>query len=90
MSKTDHNGWKNYSTWNVSLHLNNEYSIYVGAVAFMRDNPKTLRPYLRFIESCGLDTQKTPDRIQYKSAQLDYAALDQMMKELIEGEGNAI
>jgi hypothetical protein len=87
MSDTDYNGWKNRATWNVSMWINNDESLYMGAVAFMEENPKTRHPYLRFIESCGLDSQTTPDRIKYKSEQLDYSALDEMMKELIEGEG---
>jgi hypothetical protein len=43
-----------------------------------------LLAYKKFITSCGLDTQQTPDRIKYRSLKLDYAALNDMMKELIE------
>lgn len=76
-------GWKNRSTWNVSLWLNNEYSIYQEAVAFMKDY-KGKRPYLDFCVGAGLDSQKTPDQIQWVSHQLDYEELNKMMRELVE------
>jgi hypothetical protein len=79
----EYEGWKNYATWNVSLWINNDYALYQGAVEFMKANPESKHPYLNFIKSCGLDTQKTPDRIMYKSAQLDYKELNEMMKELL-------
>lgn len=81
MSDKTYEGWKNYATWNVSLWLNNEYNIYVGAVEFMKDY-KGKAPYKDFIIDCGLDAQRTPDRIQWISNQLDYKALNEMMREL--------
>ncbi len=87
MSDTDYNGWKNRATWNIAMWINNDESLYRGAVEFMKEHPKIHNPFIRFIESCGLDSQMTPDRFKYKSEQLDYSALDEMMKELIEGEG---
>jgi hypothetical protein len=82
-SKEKYNGWKNRSTWNVALYILNDYSLYMGAVEYMKANPESKHPYLNFIKSCGLDTQKTPDRIQYMSDQLDYTELNEMMKELL-------
>jgi hypothetical protein len=79
----EYNGWKNYSTWNVSLWINNDEALYQGAVEYMKEHPKSKHPYLNFIKSCGLDTQITPDRIMYKSSVLDYPALNEMMKELL-------
>lgn len=76
-------GWKNRSTWNVSLWLNNEFSIYQEAVAFMKDY-KGERPYIDFCRDSGLDSQKTPDKIKWISGELDYAELNAMMKELVE------
>lgn len=81
MSDTTYEGWKNYATWNVALWINNEYGIYLGAVAFMKDY-KGKHPYRDFIKDCGLDTQRTPDKIQWLSKQLDLKALNDMMKEL--------
>jgi hypothetical protein len=83
MTEEEYNGWKNRATWNVALWIANDYALYQGAVEFMKANPETKHPYLNFIKSCGLDTQKTPDRIMYKSDQLDYKELDEMMKELL-------
>lgn len=76
-------GWKNRSTWNVSLWLNNEYSIYTEAVEFMKDY-KGKRPYLDFCKDSGLDTQRTNDNIKWVSGELDYDELDSMMRELVE------
>jgi hypothetical protein len=76
-----YNGWKNRATWNVSLWLNNEYAIYMGAVEFMKDYTGK-RPYIDFCKDSGLDTQRTPDRIMWISDQLDYAELNLMMWEL--------
>jgi hypothetical protein len=83
MTEKEYNGWKNRSTWNVSLWINNDEALYRGAVEFMKEHPESKHPYLNFIKSCGLDTQTTPDRIKYKSDQLDYKALNEMMKELL-------
>ena len=80
----EYEGWKNYATWNVSLWINNDYGLYQGAVEFMKENPKSKHPYRNFIASCGLENQKTPDRVMYKSSRLDYKALNEMMRELIE------
>lgn len=81
---TQYEGWKNRSTWNVALWINNEYQIYLGAVAFMK-NYKGAEPYKAFIKECGLDAQKTPDGIAWKSHLLDYAELNEMMKEFQNG-----
>jgi hypothetical protein len=81
---SDYNGWKNRSTWNVALWIQNDENIYNGAVEFMKDNPDAKNPYKAFIISCGLSAQATPDRIHYISGNLDYKALNEMMKELME------
>ena len=78
---TEYEGWKNYASWNVSLWLNNDEPLYRGAVDFMKDY-KGKAPYKQFVADSGLITQKTPDRINWYSAQLDYRALNEMMWEL--------
>jgi hypothetical protein len=83
VKETEYEGWKNYATWNVSLWLNNEYGIYQGAVDFMKDY-KGKRPYIDFCIYSGLDVQSTNDRIKWVSDQLDYEALNEMMRELNE------
>jgi hypothetical protein len=77
----EYNGWKNYASWNVMLHIDNDYGIYTGAVAFMKDY-KGKRPYIDFCEETGLATQKTPDRINWISEKLDYDALNAAMWEM--------
>ncbi len=80
---TQYEGWKNYATWNVSLWINNEYGIYLGAVEFMKDY-KGKHPYKDFITDCGLDGQRTPDRIAWSGKELDYKELNEMMWEFKE------
>ena len=77
----EYNGWKNYASWNVMLWIDNDYFTYTAAVAFMADY-KGKRPYIDFCQESGLDTQKTPDRINWISAKLDYDALNSAMWEL--------
>jgi hypothetical protein len=85
MSDKDYNGWKNYDTWNVSLWINNDEGLYGGAVDFMEnENPDPQNPYRAFVISCGLEAQKTPDDVAYMADSLDYEALNDMMRELIE------
>ena len=77
----EYNGWKNYASWNVMLHIDNDSPTYKAAVAFMKDY-KGKRPYIDFCRESGLDTQKTPDKINWISAKLDYDALNSAMWEL--------
>ena len=76
---TEYNGWKNYSTWNCALHMGLD-PYYSAAVEFMQDY-KGKRPYKDFCADTGLDTQKTPDLIQWASTKLDYRRLNEMMWE---------
>lgn len=77
---SEYEGWKNYATWNVALWINNDYPLYQGAVDFMKDY-KGRRPYKDFIMDCGLDAQRTPDRVKWLGQDLDYKALNEMMRE---------
>lgn len=76
---SEYNGWKNRQTWNVALFLGQD-PLYTEAVAFVKDY-KGNQPYVDFLESCGLDTQSTPDGIKYVSEELDYPRLDELMME---------
>ena len=75
-----YNGWRNYSTWNVSLWIANDEPLYRAAVKFMADY-KGRHPYKMFITSQGLRLEKNPDLIKWISTKLDYKALDDMMWE---------
>lgn len=79
MSEETYNGWKNRATWNVALWIGQD-PLYTEAVAFIKDY-KGNQPYVDFLESCGLDSQKTSDGIHYVSEELDYSRLNEMMME---------
>lgn len=82
MSTKTYEGWKNYATWNVSLWLNNEEPLYRAACDFMRTY-KGKAPYKAFVDQMGLAGTRTLDRIKWDGANLDYRALNEMMRELI-------
>lgn len=77
--ETDYNGWKNRSTWNVSLWLNNDESLYNAA---RRAKANGCNTYTKVIRRLGLAHDKTPDGIAWISQELDYPALDAMIDEL--------
>ena len=79
-----YNGWKNRSTWNVSLWINNDEALYRNACDFMWNFYKVEHPYSSYIRWCGLENEKTPDGIRYISNRLDYRELDNMMFELVD------
>jgi len=82
MSEDTYNGWKNRDTWNVALWIGQD-PLYTEAVAFVKDY-KGSAPYVDFLESCGLDSQATPDGSRYVSEGLDYPRLNEMMMEFKE------
>lgn len=77
--ETDYNGWKNRSTWNVSLWLNNDESLYNAA---RRAKANGCNTYAKVIRRLGLAHDKTPDGIGWISNRLDYSALNEMIAEL--------
>ena len=76
----EYNGWKNYSTWNCALWINNDEQYYHAAVEFMKAY-EGKDPYKDFCVDSGLDEQRTPDLIKWVSTKLDYKALNDMMWE---------
>jgi len=83
-ANTDYNGWKNRQTWNVSLWINNDESLYKSAIGFMNTHQKSRCPYIQFIKDLCLDGCFTPDKIKWDGEKLDYKELNEMMKGLIE------
>lgn len=77
----NYNGWANRATWNVSLWINNDAVLYEQARGFMVDY-KGISPYRAFVRAYGLATSRTPDGFKFISASLNYAELNDMMKEL--------
>ena len=84
MSDTTYNGWKNHDTWNVSLYINNDEPLYRKAIGFMQDNPDRDNPYIGFLLNNYMTHLVTPDAVEWMSDKLDYPALNNMMRELIE------
>ena len=84
MSDTTYEGWKNYDTWNVALWINNDEPLYRKAVEFMKDNPAPDNPYIGFLLNNYMTHLVTPDAIDWMSVKLDFPALNEMMRELIE------
>lgn len=83
MTDTTYNGWKNRQTWNVSLWISNDYSLYKAATEFMKTHADSKCPYVSFIKSMGMEDDRTPDNIKYISTRLCYTELNEMMKGLI-------
>lgn len=77
-------GWANYQTWNVSLHINNIRSMYESAFRYAQR--ATTPTYEGFLVD-GLDTEWgdiTPDGVSWTDPTLDHEALDAMLAEMKE------
>lgn len=80
MSTNTYNGWANYETWNVALWIGNTESLYFPAAEFMKKY-KGKNPYLDFIKNQGLNMAQTIDGVEFAAENLDYSALNEMMRE---------
>lgn len=80
MSDTTYNGWKNYQTWNVSLYINNEASLYFSAVDYVKNTG--VISYPEFIEYMSLNGSVTPDGVSWTDPDLDHDELNDMLSEL--------
>jgi len=79
---TSYNGWKNRSTWNVMLWINNDEELYNSAVKFMKTY-KGRKPYGAFIVYMGMQDDRTDDGIKWLSRLLDYKALNEAMLDFL-------
>lgn len=74
-------GWANYQTWNVSLWINNEESIYRQACDYVaRTEEPTYEGFIRVLD--GVYGDVTPDGVSWTDPTLDMDELDEMIREL--------
>jgi len=79
-----YNGWNNYQTWNVSLHIANQRDLYELARKYAQ---KTRTPkYDYFIAQVmpSVYGDVTADGVSWTDPTLDQTALDEMIAELAE------
>ena len=80
----DYQGWKNYKTWNVAMHIGNHEALYYTA-RDMADDGCSYKEFAVELAQCG--NKATPDGVPWLDAELDYAHLDEMMHELSTSNG---
>ncbi len=84
-AQTDYNGWKNKATWNVSLWVNNDESLYNSAVAHVKTRKAMGKKptWGGFVQYAYLADERTPDGFKYGGQQLDRKALSEMLDEML-------
>lgn len=74
-----YNGWTNYDTWNVMLHIDNDEYLYKRKMEFFQEclkNGITNPRYDSLIKSIGLLGGRTMDGVSYDGKELDKQQLD--------------
>jgi hypothetical protein len=69
-------GWKNYSTWNVSMWLHNEEGLTNMMLEFLRHNSPVYEGLVDYLE---LGDDMTPDKVAWLSPELDHDELNEML-----------
>ena len=77
MTDNTYNGWANYSTWNVSLWIQNDEGLYEWAREYRHHGYEAFAEILSEIGS-----QITPDGVSWTHPELDTDELNEMMAEL--------
>jgi len=69
----EYNGWANYETWNVALHLDNDEGSYLAVCEYVRDtlNSTNDLTYEGLVEYLGLAGQATPDGVPWDYFRID-------------------
>lgn len=70
-----YNGWKNYETWNVALWIQNDEGFYSVA-----QDAHEIGDFIDFVITNG--HTHTPDGVDWDGFNLDYEALDNLIKEI--------
>jgi hypothetical protein len=78
MTDTTYNGWKNYETWNVSLWVQNDESMYNLA----RSCGRRFMGWDILAEMLAAVNPETPDGVRWDDASLDRPRLNEMLSEM--------
>jgi len=88
---TTYNGWKNRQTWNISLWINNDESLYRTALDYLKHierlkerKSRVIATYAGFVKYAGLTDERTPDNISFSGTRLSHKELSAMIRELAE------
>lgn len=76
------NGWKNYETWNVALHIGNDEGLYDLARRFRVKGYSAFVAYLAAEFDGHQFAIETADGVKWNDESLDIEALDEMMGDL--------
>jgi hypothetical protein len=77
-------GWANYETWAIALHISNEEPLYRFAVDFMSDFGHRKNPYRAFLRELNMSSSSVfGNRFTYGTPKADRDELDRFMRELI-------
>lgn len=85
-ARPTYEGWRNRATWNVALHVNNDYGLYTTACDYVRRMRATGKrvSWSGFVRYAGLSGCRTMDRYAYDGKALDRAELSAMLRELVD------
>ena len=76
MTATTYNGWTNWETWNASLWINNDETLYRTARIYGHSGYNKLIPYL---QALGM---MTGDGLYWEDNNIDREEMDEMLEEL--------
>jgi hypothetical protein len=88
----EYNGWKNYETWNVALHLGNDEGTYRAIVEYVKDslNNKEDLSYDRLIEYLGIEDESTSDGIRWDYFRIDRKEMFDWLMDYAEPEERSL
>lgn len=84
MKQSDYNGWKNRTTWNIMLWLDNDegaYRYYQDAVRHVKDMGKKLTGGRAKIIAMAAIGNETPDGCKLTAKCVDWRAIAEAMQE---------
>ena len=83
--RTDYNGWTNYETWNASLWIGNDESMYRLAVSYVEQARRFGQKvrYDSLIPALEVNFgQMTPDGVRWMDGLINTDEMDEMLEEL--------